>query len=127
MLRSLLVLVFVAFTVGLATRTSARADEKGDTQIGVLAGEWKVEYTHGAVRNYVIEKDGKVAGTADNEKLPGQISRKDGTLLLIFEGDGKLERLTLGSDGRLFVEHYNPSENYPDRKASVMGIGVRQK
>ncbi len=127
MLRSLLALGFVALTVGLAAWPSARADEKGDTQIGVLAGEWKVEYTHGAVRNYAIEKDGKVAGTADDEKLTGQISRKEGILFLIFEGDGKLERLTLGSDGRLFVEHYNPKENYPDGKASHIGIGVRQK
>ena len=101
--------------------------EGGDTGIGVLAGEWRITYTNDAVRNYVVETDGKVAATADEEKLKGQIARKDGVLLLTFEGDGKLERLTLGSDGRLFVEHYNPKENYPDGKASCLGIGVRQK
>ena len=55
MLKSLLVIGFAASTLVLVTRTSASAEEKGDTQIGVLAGEWKVEYTHGAVRTYVVE------------------------------------------------------------------------
>lgn len=127
MLKSLLVIGFAASTLVLVTRTSASAEEKGDTQIGVLAGEWKVEYTHGAVRTYVVEKNGKVAGTADDEKLVGQIKRQDGVLLLTFEGDGKLERLTLGSDGRLFVEHYGVKDDYPEQKASHIGIGVRQK
>ena len=103
------------------------AQEKGDTGIVVLTGEWKIEYTHGAVRTYVIEKNGKVSGTADEEKLKGKISRKDGILLLIMEGDGKLERLTLGTDGRLFVEHYGNKDDYPEKKATHIGIGVRQK
>ena len=103
------------------------AQEKGDTGIGVLAGEWKIEYTHGAVRTYVIETNGKVSGTADEEKLKGRISRKDGILLLIMEGDGKLERLTLGTDGRLFVEHYGNKDDYPEKKATYIGIGIRQK
>ena len=57
----------------------------------------------------------------------GQIKRQDGVLLLTFEGDGKLERLTLGSDGRLFVEHYGVKDDYPEQTASHIGIGVRQK
>ena len=57
----------------------------------------------------------------------GSRTRKDGALLLVFEGDGKLERLTLGSDGRLFVEHYGNADDYPAKKAKLIGIGVRQK
>ena len=53
--------------------------------------------------------------------------RKDGILLLVMEGDGKLERLTLGTDGRLFVEHYGNKDDYPEKKATHIGIGVRQK
>jgi hypothetical protein len=79
------------------------------------------------MRTYVIEKNGKVSGTADEEKLQGQISRKDGILLLIMEGDGKLERLTLGTDGRLFVEHYGNKDDYPEKKATHIGIGIRLK
>jgi hypothetical protein len=111
----------------LAASGPSVAQEKNDTGIGVLAGEWKIEYTHGAVRTYVIETDGKVTGTADEEKLKGQISRKDGVLLLIMAGDGKLERLTLGTDGRLFVEHYGNKDDYPEKKATHIGVGIRQK
>ena len=48
-------------------------------------------------------------------------------LLLTFEGDDKLEWLTLGTDGRLFVEHYDPKGNFPEKKATHIGIGVREK
>jgi hypothetical protein len=113
--------------LGPLASVRAVAQEKGDTGISVLAGEWKIEYTHGAVRTYVIEKDGKVSGLADEEKLKGQISRKDSILLLVMESDGKLERLTLGTDGRLFVEHYGNKDDYPEKKATHIGIGVRQK
>jgi hypothetical protein len=68
-----------------------------------------------------------VSGTADEEKLKGQISRKDGILLLVMEGDGKLDRLTLGTIGRLFVDHYGNKDDYPEKKATHIGIGVRQK
>jgi hypothetical protein len=103
------------------------AQEKRDTGISVLAGEWQIDYTYGAVRTYVVEPDGKVSGTAEEEKLKGRITRKDGTLILIMEGDGKLERLTLGTDGRLFVEHYGNAADYPEKRATHIGIGVRQK
>lgn len=102
-----------------------RGQDPADTQIAVLAGEWKVTYTHDAVREYKIDKDGWV--TFEEEKLKGQIKRKGPALLLEFEGDDRLERLTLGTDGRLFVEHYNPKGDFPDGKAKHIGIGVRQK
>lgn len=111
-----------AVAVGLAP-----GQVKGDAGISVLAGEWKIDYTHGAVRTYVVETDGKVTGTADEEKLKGQITRENGVLLLVMGDDGKLERLTLGVDGRLFVEHYGTKADYPEQKASHIGIGTRQK
>jgi hypothetical protein len=61
------------------------------------------------------------------EKRKGQIKRKDGLLLLTFGGDKKLERLTLGTDGRLFIEHYDPGYGFPEKKANDIGIGVREK
>lgn len=106
---------------------AAIGQEKRDTGISVLAGEWKIDYIHGAVRTYIVDTDGKVSGTADEERLKGQVTRKDGVLLLVMEGDGKLERLTLGVDGRLFVEHYRREADYPEQKASHVGIGVREK
>jgi hypothetical protein len=57
----------------------------------------------------------------------GQFTRKDGVLLLIFDGDGKLERLTRGTDGRRFVERVIPAENDPASKPACIGIGIAQK
>ena len=114
-------------TLGAVAVNPTRGREGSDNGINVLAGEWKIDYTHGAVRTHVVEKDGKVSGTAGEEKLKGQITREDGILLLIMEDDGKLERLTLGVDGRLFVEHYGSKADYPEQKASHIGIGTRQK
>jgi hypothetical protein len=47
-------------------------------------------------------------------------------LVLVLDGDGKLERLTLGTDGRLFVEHYDPVTEFPAHPPTCVGIGVRQ-
>jgi hypothetical protein len=116
----------MAFAVGVAA-SAPLPQEKGNAPFAVLAGEWKINYTNDAVRTYVIEKDGRVSGVADEERLKGQIKRTDGIMILIFEGDGKLERLTLGSDGRLFVEHYPSAGDYPEKKAPIIGIGVKQK
>jgi len=115
----------VTVSVGVAGLPPGRAEDKVDTQISVLAGEWKITYTNDAVRVYTIETSGKVSFA--EEKLQGQIKRKDGALLLTFEGDNRLERLTLGTDGRLFVEHYDPKDDFPDKKAAHIGIGTRQK
>jgi hypothetical protein len=107
---------------------SARAEEKTDNQIAVLAGEWKVTFRKDYVRVYTIETDGKVAHTSGDGKLwKGQITRKDGTLLLYFDGGSAIERLTLGVDGRLFSEYWDPKADFPDKDAHLIGIGVRQK
>jgi hypothetical protein len=111
--------------VVLAPGLLGRAEEPADSQVAVLAGERKIVYTHDAVRVYSIDTDGKVS--FDEEKLKGQIKRKGSALLLQFDGDDRIERLTLGTDGRLFVEHFNPKSDFPDGKAKHMGIGVRQK
>lgn len=39
----------------------AQQQQKGDTQIAVLAGEWKITYTHDAVRVYTIDREGKAS------------------------------------------------------------------
>src|SRR5947209_8154780 len=87
--------------IGLMPGGAVRAQDKSDTQIAILTGEWKITFTNGAVRVYTIEKDGKMSGTADEAKLKGQIKRQGAMLLLTFEGGDDLERLTLGTDGRL--------------------------
>ena len=108
-----------------APLTDSRAQEPADKEIAGLAGEWKISYSNGAVREYAIDKQGKVSFDAEN--LKGKITRKKEGLVLVFEGDEKLERLTSGSEGRLIIKHYNPKSDFPDNKPVALGIGVRQK
>jgi hypothetical protein len=118
----------VAVCVMAIVLAPARTQEKTDNQIAVLAGEWKVTFSKDYVRVYTIETDGKVAHTnGDGQLWKGQITRKDGMLLLAFEGGSAIERLTLGVDGRLFSEYWDPKADFPDKNAHLIGIGVRQK
>jgi hypothetical protein len=61
-----------------------------------------------------------------DDYLIGRIVRASGTLLLEQERDAKMERLTLGVDGRLFVEHWRHTSHFPDGSI-VFGIGIRQQ
>jgi hypothetical protein len=120
--------ISLVLIAGLAVVTQARAAGIRDADpIAPLAEMWKITYTNDAERLYLIQKDGKVIGTAGDEKLNGRIRRKGKTLLLTFDGEDKVERLTPGTDGRLFLEHYHPASDYPDKKPMHIGIGVRQK
>jgi hypothetical protein len=97
-------------------------------EMAVLAGEWKVTFPNDYVRVYTIELDGKVAHTSgDGKSWKGRITRKDGMLVLYFEGGSAIERLTLGVDGRLLSEYWDPKADFPDKNAHLIGIGVRQK
>ena len=122
----------IAFCVALGVMATALApavtQEKADNQIAVLAGEWKVAFPKYCVRVYNIETNGMVSHTsADGKFWKGQITRKDGMLVLYFEGGTAIERLTLGVDGRLFSEYWNPKADFPNKDAHNIGIGVRQK
>ncbi len=102
-----------------------KAQEEAVPAVADLAGEWKIAYSNNYVRLYVIDKDGKVK--FDAEGITGQIKRKGAALLVEFDQNDQLEHLTLRSDGQLFVEHYNPKGDFPEKKATTTGIGVRQK
>ncbi len=93
--------------------------------VAALAGEWTITYTNGAVRVYTIQPDGTVASR--DPMLWGRVHDEGGMLLLTFDGDDKLERLTAGEDGRLFVEHYAPKTDFPLKKPLWVGIGLRQR
>jgi len=92
--------------------------------VAALAGEWTITYTNDAVRFYTIQPDGTVMSR--DPMLWGRVRDEGGMLLLTFDGDDKVERLTPGEDGRLFVEHYAPKADFPHRKPTWIGIGVRQ-
>ncbi len=87
----------------------------------VAAGAWVVRYhPNGAARVYIVSADGEVAFPDGGSKA--KLKLKDKEILVDF-ADGKLERWTVGRDGRLFVEHFNPRSNYPDTPDQI-GIGI---
>jgi len=122
------IILCVAIGLMATLLTPAHAQKKTDNQIAVLAGEWKVTFPKDFVRVYKIETDGKVSHTsADGKSWKGQITRKDGMLVLYFEDGTAIERLTLGVDGRLFSEYWDPKADFPDKDTHQIGIGIRQK
>jgi len=88
----------------------------------IPAGTWTVTYhPNRAVRVYTVTAEGDVSFAESGTK--GKLAVKDREVILDF-ADGKLERWTLGHDGRLFVEHFNPKSSYPDNPPDQIGIGV---
>jgi hypothetical protein len=121
--------LFVAFIVlvGLlcASMTTQAQGSRGSVKktLNNLAGTWEITYhPNKTVRTYTITKRGEVYFAEEDRR--GQITAGSAGLLLDFGTDQKLERLTLGTDGRLFVEHYNPSTLFPDDPDQI-GIGRR--
>lgn len=108
-----------------AAALSVPAQEAKDKDLADLTGEWEISYTNGAVRLYSIDKQGAV--TFAQEGMKGRVSRKSEALLLGFAGDAKIERLTMGRDGRLFVEHFMQHAELLGKVPEIMGIGVRQE
>lgn len=113
-MRCLLVLLVVALT---STAAPALKDKSP-----IPAGTWTVTYhPNRAVRVYTVTADGEVTLADFGGK--GKLAVKDREIILDLS-DGKLERWTLGRDGRLFVEHFNPKASYPDSPPDQLGIGT---
>lgn len=91
----------------------------GSTVRNAVVGTWKVLYANNAVRTYQINENAEVIFV--EEKRTGKLDKNFATLNF---GDGKLERLSL-IQGRLFVEHFNPGSDYPNKSPNVTAIGVR--
>jgi hypothetical protein len=108
-----------------ATAMTVSAQEAKDQAIADLVGEWQISYTNGSGRLYSIDRQGLVS--FEREKMKGRVIRKSEALLLLFAGDARIERLTMGTDGRLFVEHFPQQADLLGKTPEIMGIGIRQK
>ena len=101
------------------------SEPKLDPLIADLVGEWRITYNDGASREYKVDSKGVLSFEA--EQSQGQIVRKSEALLIWFPGNPKMERLTMGVDGRLFVEHFPSQDELVKNKPALIGIGIRQK
>jgi hypothetical protein len=95
-----------------------------------LVGKWTITYTpNGATRTYTINQQGLVM-YEDTEMwmgtlLPTKAGEKSSyTLRFDRDGEDRSERLTLCKDGRLMVEHFNPSQQ---QKPDQIGIGEKSQ
>jgi hypothetical protein len=110
--------LLVLFAVTIVSPAAPALKDKNPIPPGV----WTVTYhPNRAVRVYTVTADGEVTLAEFGGKA--KLSVKDREIILDLS-DGKLERWTLGHDGRLFVEHFNPRANYPDSQPDQIGIGV---
>ncbi|MBO0698975.1 MAG: hypothetical protein J2P46_11320 [Zavarzinella sp.] len=109
----------LAFAAGAASAPAAPALKDRSP---IPAGAWTVIYhPNRAVRVYVVSADGEVTFAEGRSKA--KLVEKDKEIILDLK-DGKLERWTLGKDGRLFVEHFNPRDSYPAGPPDQIGVGV---
>ncbi len=119
------ILAILAAMTSLSMPAAAR--DANDKAIAAMAGEWELLYTNGSTRHYAIDKQGEVTFASTQETRKGRIFRKSEALLLMFGGEPKVERLTMGTDGRLFIEHYQQQADLVGKKLEIMGVGVRKK
>ena len=123
--RTILSIAALIAAAALSVTAQEAKDTNKDKTIARLAGDWQISYTNGAVRHYSIDEQGFV--TFEAEKRKAQISRKSEALLIAFGGESRVERLTMGTDGRLFIEHFQQQPDMLGKMPEIMGIGIRQK
>jgi hypothetical protein len=83
-----------------------------------LLGKWAVEFNNGVTRTYVLKPEDTIHANGRDQPLT-----REGTDILLREGDGKTKRFSLRTV--LFVEHWKRAQDYPDTKPAEWGVGMR--
>jgi hypothetical protein len=107
-----------------ASGTTTKAPEKESPVVPkgkFVPGTYSVRYLNTHVRTYVVKASGEILFVEDGKRenlkpVPGSAS------FWIDFGDDKSERLTF-ADGRLFVEHFNPSADRGKNPPAQLGVG----
>jgi hypothetical protein len=108
--------------VEIETELERLGDGKAQQANYPIEGHWKVEYTGGIVRNYIIDADGGVQFVEG--KMVGHFTRNGDDILLEFNED-KLERLHWKTV--LAVEHYVPKSSYGVAEPLLKGFAYKVK
>jgi len=91
-----------------------------------FAGTWKIIYSSGATKRYVISQEGLVVyDEADGKRIPAlkaKLMVKNNDVILDFK-NGIIERFKLNGKN-LAIERFDPKELYPNAPAGVMGTGT---
>ncbi len=99
------------------------------TEAPKIFGTWFVNYGSNGSRRITLKADGtallqEVNGSPVVPPRPGKLVVKGPDLLVEFEGDVVIERLT-ASGGKLTVEHFNPKGTYPVGPPAARGTAVK--
>jgi hypothetical protein len=96
-----------------------------------LVGSWVLTYhPNCAVRNYIIYSSGRVTFIENGEEWAGSLkaakANANSSFMLRFDRDpvDRKERITLCKDGRILVEHFNPSDQ---ERPDQIGIGEKKQ
>jgi hypothetical protein len=87
-----------------------------------IEGQWKVEYTDGAIRNYILDSQGNVK-FVEGERM-GRITHSGDDVLLDFN-DNIVERLRWKTV--LMVEHFRPKSTYGQAEPALTGFAYKVK
>jgi hypothetical protein len=94
------------------------SSQLGDT----IEGTWRVDYSNGNSRTYLVSADGSVRFIEGANT--GKITWNEDAWLIDF-GDGKFERAAVKRV--LEIEHYTSQAEFDSRKPSVSGTGTRKE
>ncbi len=138
LLATMVAVLAISTVVFLLNKSKQPATETPPGE-GPLVGVWRVRYhPNQAVRTYEIGADGKVlfveermSGLLQDTNALKELGRSDEAdftsgWFLIFREDSlkRVERLTICADGRLLVEHFNPTLTTGELLDQI-GIGLR--
>jgi len=103
-----------------------RITSGGPSAFAKFAGTWKLAYSDGQTRRYMITPDGVVTGTNFDGKSPIPVNRlvvKGNDVLLDYTSGGVMERLKI-ADKNLLIEHFSPRTLYPNSPANYHATGI---
>ena len=96
----------------------------GQQALSKFAGTWKVTYSVGTVRNYVITAEGQVTQDEHAGKPPKttKLFVKGSDVLLDLQ-EGWIERVRI--NGKILaIDHFNPKTLYPAGQPNARGTGA---
>ena len=110
--------------VGKSLAAPAAKSEKARDLAASLVGTWDVVCANRMQRTYTIDPQGRIAWGDRRAQL---VSTPHGVAGPIGFEQGKRERCTSLTDGRLLVEHFAPDSAFPDGPPDQIGLGVPSK
>ena len=94
-----------------------------------FAGAWFVNYGSSGSRRITLKADGsallqELNGSPVVPPRPGKLVVKGSEILLEFEGDVVIERIT-PTGSKLTIDHFNPKSSYPAGPPAARGTAVK--